>query len=90
LLAVQVREAIEALEARGKKRVTEAALRNVAKQMGIGYDYLKRIHYDRDPEWRSAVKAELAHRKLKAWEATLPYSPALWFWQKEFDPLFDL
>jgi hypothetical protein len=87
LLAVKVREA---LEVRGKKRVTEAVLRDVAEQMGVGYDYLKRIHYTRDPEWNLAVKAELAHRKLKAWEATLPYSPALWFWQQYFLPLLDL
>jgi hypothetical protein len=84
LLAVKVREEIEAC---GKKRVTDAVLRNVAEQMGVSYDYLKRIHYDRDPEFGLAVKAERARMK---WEATVPFSPALWFWEVEFDPLHDL
>jgi hypothetical protein len=82
LLAVQVREAIAA---QGKKRLTDAVLRNVAEQKGVGYDYLKRIHYDRDPEWGLDVKTERARMK---WEATVPFSPALWFWEEDSFLLF--
>jgi hypothetical protein len=63
LLAVKVREEIEA---RGKKRVTESVLRDMAEKMDVSYDYLKRIHYDRDPQWKRAVKVELARRKYEA------------------------
>jgi hypothetical protein len=94
LLAVQVQEAIEA---RGEKRGSVAeALEEVAEREGRNEegpsdrdlnDRLREIHYDRDPEWRRDVKLELARRK---WEATLPFSPALWFWEVEFDPRRDL
>jgi hypothetical protein len=78
----------EAIEARGKKRGSvEAALNEVADCLGVSYEYLREIHYDRDPEWRRDVRAELGRMK---WEATVPFSPALWFWEVEFDPLRDL
>jgi hypothetical protein len=88
LLAIKVQEAKEAIEARGKKRGSvEGALKEVAEREEVDYDRLREIHYDPDPEWKRAIKAELARRK---WEATVPFSPALWFWEVEFDPLHDL
>jgi hypothetical protein len=88
LLAIKVQEAKEAIETRGKKRGSvEGALNEVAEREGVGYDRLREIHYDLDPEWRRDVKIELARRK---WEAMVPFSLALWFWEVEFDPLHDL
>jgi hypothetical protein len=85
LLAIKVQEAIEA---RGEKRGSIAgALKEIAEPEDIDYDRLREIHYDPDPGWRRDVKLEVARRK---WEATVPFSPALWFWEVEFDPLHDL
>jgi hypothetical protein len=64
LLAIKVHEAIEA---RGNRRGSvESALSEVASRLGVSYDHLRDIHYDRDPKWRRAVKAELARRKYEA------------------------
>lgn len=64
LLAVEVHEAIEA---HGKKRGSVgSALSEVAGRRGVSSNYLREIHYDRDPEWRRDVKAELARRKYEA------------------------
>jgi hypothetical protein len=83
LLAIKVQEAIEA---RGKKRGSvEEALKEVAEREDINFDRLREIHYDPDPEWRRDVKIELAHRK---WEAMVPFSPALWFWEVDSFLLF--
>jgi hypothetical protein len=83
LLAVKVHEEIEARKALGEKSVTDQVLRDLAEQMaerrtGVGYDYLKRIHYDRDPEWEQAVRVELDRRKKD-----VPFSPALWLWEED-------
>jgi len=80
LLAIKVQEAIEA---RGKKRGSvEGALNEVAEREGVDYDRLREIHYDRDPDWKRAVKIELDRR-----ERDVPFSPALWFWEEDsFQP----
>jgi hypothetical protein len=63
-MAIEVKTAIGA---RGKKRGSvEQALREVSERFGVSYDHLRDIHYDRDPEWRSTVKAELSRRKFEA------------------------
>jgi hypothetical protein len=82
-LAIKTRAAVAA---RGKKKVINV-LYDTAEQLGVSYDYLHEIHYDIDPEWRQDVKTEVAR---KDWEAIVPYSPALWFWAVEFDPMRDL
>jgi|SRR5215470_3972058 len=82
LLAIKVQEAIEA---RGKKRGSvEGALNEVAEREGVDYDRLREIHYDPDPEWRRAVKLELARRE----HDDAPFSPALWFWEESSFLLF--
>jgi hypothetical protein len=63
LLAISVQEKIEALgKTRGK---VELALREVADQFRRSYDHVRDIHYDRDPHWRSILRAEVARRKYE-------------------------
>jgi hypothetical protein len=65
-------KAQEAIEAHGKKRGSvEAALLEAADREGVTYNYLKEIHYDPDPEWRLAVKAERALMKLREYEEAI-------------------
>ena len=81
-LAIEIREKIEALGI--KRGSVEAALLEVADRLGVSYDYLREIHYDRDPEWRRAVKAELGRRK---YEAAVQFSSALWFWEAQIQEM---
>jgi hypothetical protein len=64
LIAVHVHEAIEARG--GTRGSVELALREVAQRYGAAYDHVRDIYYDRDPEWRRAVAAELARRRYEA------------------------
>ena len=63
LIAVHVKEAIEA--SGGKRGSVEAALLEVARREGVSYDYVRDIHYDRDPECRRIVAVELARRQAE-------------------------
>ena len=64
LIAVHVHQEIEALGR--KKGSVEKALKHVAEDDGVSYEYVREIHYDRDPEWRRIVAVELARRKFEA------------------------
>ena len=57
-LAVKIHEAVEL---RGGKSVA-SILNEMADRLGLSYDYVSEIHYDPDPEWKLAVKAELAFK----------------------------
>jgi hypothetical protein len=65
---------LAAIEVRGKKSVT-SVLSEMADCLGLSYDYVSEIHYDPDPNWKLAVRAERAFKH----EATAKPS-ALWFW----------
>jgi hypothetical protein len=67
-------EILAAIEVRGKKNVT-SVLDETADRLGLSYDYVSEIHYDPDPNWKLAVRAERAFKH----EATAKPS-ALWFW----------
>jgi len=69
LVAVHVLESIAVL---GKRRgKVELALRETADRFGLAYDHVRDIFYDRDPNWRRALKAEMAWRKLPSHEGEL-------------------
>jgi hypothetical protein len=65
---------LDATEVRGKKSIT-SVLNEVADRLSLSYDYVSEIHYDPDPGWKLAVKAE---RAFKYEMAAKPL--ALWFW----------
>jgi hypothetical protein len=71
LIAAHVREAIASHS--GKWGSVELALKQVAKDDGVSYEYVREIHYDRDPEWRRVVDVELAWRKFLAEGSPLPF-----------------
>jgi hypothetical protein len=64
LVAVRVREAIEIL-GEDKRGSVAKALRAVARLEKCTSEAVRKIHEDRDPDWKLAVKVELAARREK-------------------------
>jgi hypothetical protein len=64
LIAVTVQELIKADPK--KRGAVERALQKTSECLGANYDYVRDIHYDRNPEWRRAVALELARRAAEA------------------------
>jgi hypothetical protein len=63
LIAVDMRETID--RHGGKRGSVERALKEVTERQNTTYRYVRNIHYDRDPEWRRTVKAELTPGKAE-------------------------
>jgi hypothetical protein len=64
LIAVTVQGLIEADPK--KRGSVERALQKTSERLGVSYDHVRDIHYDRNPEWRRAVALELARREAEA------------------------
>jgi hypothetical protein len=63
-IAVAVALEIEARD--GQHGCVEAALKAVAVRFKREYAAVRKIHYETDPDWRRALKASIAMRKLEA------------------------
>jgi hypothetical protein len=71
LIAVHVREAISSRG--GKRGAVKQALDQVAEDDGVSYEYVREIHYDRDPEWQRGVDVELACRTRRGVDVELAW-----------------